>query len=93
MKTLFYEAYRCICTAKKYINQSIDQSNKLEKEFLPIQTAPSNPTPHLTTTITPLLEATIFEFNVLLKLDLFTKLFCCGPFTVFISSFSGSPNC
>ena len=53
MKTLFYEAYRCIFTAKKYINQSIDHSNKLEKEFLPIQTASSNPMPNLTTT-TPL---------------------------------------
>lgn len=70
MKKLFYQANRCIFTAK-IINQSIDLSNKLEKEFLPIQTTSSNPIPHpTTTTTTPLREATTFKFNVLLKLDL-----------------------
>ena len=69
MKKLFYQANRCIFTAK-IINQSIDLSNKLEKEFLPIQTTSSNPIPHPTTTTTPLREATTFKFNVLLKLDL-----------------------
>lgn len=71
MKKLFYQANRCIFTAK-IINQSIDLSNKLEKEFFPIQTTSSNPIPHptTTTTTTPLREATTFKFNVLLKLDL-----------------------
>lgn len=70
MKKLFYQANRCIFTAK-IINQSIDLSNKLEKEFLPIQTTSSNPIPHpTTTTTTPLREAKTFKLNVLLKLDL-----------------------
>lgn len=70
MKKLFYQANRCIFTAK-IINQSIDHSNKLEKEFLPIQTTSSNPIPHPTnTTTTPFREATTFKFNVLLKLNL-----------------------
>ena len=70
MKKLFYQANRCMFTAK-IIDQSIDLSNKLEKELLPIQTTSSNPIPHPTTaTTTPLREATTFKFNVLLKLDL-----------------------